>query len=109
AVPDRPPVGPRGGHPDIIRQERRREHLAHQVLTLTGERDQAQARVAELEAHVARLLGHMGPGDPGRALVRYDADQCEACGFRTTVPELQHEHPLTPVTVLVVRREVPSA
>lgn len=40
-------------------------------------------------------------------LWRYDADQCttEACGSRYTVPT-QHPHPLTPVTVLVVRREV---
>ncbi|WP_139128960.1 hypothetical protein [Micromonospora nigra] len=92
---------------DIIRQERRREHLAHQVMTLTAERDEARGRVVELEEHVGRLLDHMGPGDPDRALVRYDADQCEACGFRTTVPGLRHEHPLIPVTVLVVRREVP--
>lgn len=35
---------------------------------------------------------------------RYDAEQCETCGFRTTVP-IDHEHPLTPVIVLVVRRE----
>ncbi|MFI2663697.1 hypothetical protein [Micromonospora carbonacea] len=115
---------------DIIRQERRREHLAHQVATLTDELEQARAvlaeenaghratlrllaeardRVVELEAHVARLLGHMGPGDPGRALVRYDADQCLTCGFRTTVPGLQHEHPLVPVSVLVVPREVSGA
>lgn len=38
-----------------------------------------------------------------RALWRYDAEQCQTCGYRTTVP-VAHAHPLTPVTVLIVRR-----
>ncbi|MCX5066941.1 hypothetical protein OOJ91_13900 [Micromonospora lupini] len=42
-------------------------------------------------------------------LYRYDANQCttEGCGSRYTVP-VDHPHRLTPVTVLVVRREVAS-
>jgi hypothetical protein len=69
-------------------------------------------RVDELEAHVARLLAHANAVgvDPARVLWQYDADQCQTCGSRFT-RWVDHEHPLIPVSVLVVdrRREVPGA
>ncbi|MFE7874452.1 hypothetical protein ACFUYE_29400 [Micromonospora humida] len=180
------------GRLDIIRKERRREHLAHQVATLTAERDRALAqrdqayeRVDELHHALGRIYAALGLVDlddtdqavqaiealtaagqraaglaedaerrvqaladeldteratvgplrtelgraharaqrlkgqldeavtsgvaaASRVLWRYDASQClaEGCGVRYTVPAAEHEHPLVPVTVLVVRREV---
>ncbi|MGW3608974.1 hypothetical protein ACWD6N_03645 [Micromonospora sp. NPDC005163] len=50
-----------------------------------------------------------GTAAAANVLYRYDADQCttDGCGSRYTVP-VDHRHPLTPVTVLIVRREVPG-
>lgn len=85
---------------DIIRQERRREFLAHQVLTLTAERDELTAEVGRLRTELDRADVALAAG---WVLHRYDAQQCQTCGSRYTVP-VEHPHPLTPVTVLVVRR-----
>lgn len=73
---------------DIIRQERRRDHLAHQVLTLTAERDQAvvqrdQAyeRVDEQATELGRIhaaLGIESDGDPVEAVERLAAELGEA-------------------------------
>ncbi|WP_431976146.1 hypothetical protein [Micromonospora haikouensis] len=146
---------------DIIRQERRREHLAHQVATLTAERDearrerdaavvqrdQAYERVDELDGELGQVRGALdadvdddlvvvcgrlrtelgranaraqgaktrldkaivaGTEAATRVLWRYDAEQCLDCGSRFTT-WVDHEHPLVPVTVLVVAREVPGA
>ncbi|MGW5556892.1 hypothetical protein ACWER9_06670 [Micromonospora sp. NPDC003944] len=94
------------------------------------QRDQAYERVDELTERARRLRRELNGANAGRlhaqdaldeairtgttaaanVLFRYDADQCttEGCGSRYTVP-VDHQHPLTPVTVLVVRREVPGA
>ncbi|QDY06136.1 hypothetical protein FJK98_02300 [Micromonospora sp. HM134] len=66
---------------------------------------QLACRTDEVEQLRGALTRAKGGWDVG-TLWRYDARQCETCGFRTTVPGLRHEHPLVPVTVLVVRREV---
>ncbi|MFI6819757.1 hypothetical protein ACIBJE_02245 [Micromonospora sp. NPDC050187] len=68
---------------------------------LTGARE----RVGELERCVARLLAPADVADPERVLWAYDARQCQTCGSRYTA-DVDHEHPLTPVTVLIVRRGV---
>lgn len=102
----------------------RRRTSHERQMRLAAERDEARVRVDALTATVARLrddlnratLGRQraqdaldeavraGTAAATRVLWRYDAEQCETCGSRYTVP-VQHEHPLTPVTVLVVRRE----
>ncbi|MEU8264443.1 hypothetical protein AB0C02_27955 [Micromonospora sp. NPDC048999] len=118
--------------------ERRREHHEH-VQRLAVERDQAvgaaedaQRRAehlaGELEAANARLAADLaaanarqvktrraldnairtGAAAAARVLWRYDASQCLTCGSRYTVP-VDHEHPLTPVTVLVVARDLAEA
>ena len=97
-----------------------RQHLA-------AELGQARSRINELTAEVDRLRAELDVVNASRlraldaldeaarislaeVLLRYDADQCttDGCGSRYTVP-VEHEHPLTPVTVLVVRREAPGA
>ncbi|MEV4271962.1 hypothetical protein [Micromonospora aurantiaca (nom. illeg.)] len=46
-----------------------------------------------------------------RVLWQYPARQCltAGCGFRTTVPYLDHEHPLTAVSVIVAERDPAEA
>ncbi|MEW2442812.1 hypothetical protein [Micromonospora marina] len=46
-----------------------------------------------------------------RVLWQYPARQCltDGCGFRTTVPDLDHEHPLTAVAVIVAERDPAEA
>lgn len=97
-----------------------RQHLA-------AELGQARSRITELTAEVDRLRAQLDVVNASRlraldaldeatrislaeVLLRYDADQCttDRCGSRYTVP-VDHPHPLTPVTVLVVRREVTGA
>jgi hypothetical protein len=96
---------------------------AHAALTRAdGEAEEAQrraqARANRLERqlagakagrqHAQQTLSEAiqaGTEAATRVLWRYDAEQCQDCGFRSTVPVV-HEHPLEPVTVLVVRREV---
>ncbi|MEV4197049.1 hypothetical protein [Micromonospora globbae] len=91
--------------------QRRAERLA-------GELDAAQAAIVRLSADLGRANAdrqraraavddavRAGTAAAARVVRRYDAEQCETCGYRTTVP-IDHEHPLEPVTVLIVRREV---
>lgn len=95
--------------------QRRAEQLA-------GELDSAQATIARLTADLARANSRqqrtktqldeavrVGTAAAARVRWRYDARHCDTCGFRTTVADLDHEHPLTPVTVLVVERDQAEA
>ncbi|MET7949248.1 hypothetical protein [Micromonospora sp. NPDC005324] len=104
-----------------VRSEKTR--LAGQLAPRLADLDQALGEVARLRRelnganavrqHAQDALDEAirtGTSAAANVLYRYDADQCttEACGSRYTVP-VEHPHPLTPVTVLVVRREVPGA
>ncbi|TDC35677.1 hypothetical protein E1211_15335 [Micromonospora sp. 15K316] len=123
---------------DLERRRKDLEHvqrLAAERDQAVGEAEEAQRRAerlgGELDAATATIgrlsrdLAHANAGwtrarqslneairkgteSATRVIRKYDADECETCGYRTTVP-IDHEHPLTPVTVLIVRREVPGA
>ncbi|MBM0275129.1 hypothetical protein [Micromonospora tarensis] len=84
---------------------REKSALNTEVLRLRAELDRVNADRQRAQDVVDEATW----GSPQASLVlwRYDADQCltEGCGSRYTVPT-EHPHPLTPVTVLVVRREV---
>lgn len=97
--------------------EEQREHRATGALQRAAEQrvDELTATVDRLRieldrANAARQLAQDALDDATRTgpavLWQYDADQCEKCGRRYTVPADDHPHPLTPVTVLVVRRPV---
>ncbi|KXK63385.1 hypothetical protein AWW66_03465 [Micromonospora rosaria] len=101
----------------------RAEDAERRVEALAGELDSERATVAHLRTELGRATArgqrHKAQLDEAviagvtaatRVLWRYDASQCvaEGCGSRYTVP-VEHEHPLIPVTVLVVHRPPASA
>lgn len=107
-----------GAHAALTRADGEAEEAQRRAQALAAELDTERARANRLERqldgakagrqHAQATLAetiHASVTAAANVLWRYDAHQCEHCGSRYTEP-VTHEHPLTPVTVLVVRREV---
>ncbi|WFE41925.1 hypothetical protein [Micromonospora sp. WMMD998] len=99
-----------------------RRALAEQEQHSARELGARSAEIAQLRAELDRATAarrrvqrryddavRTGLASALRVVWRYNAEQCEECGFRTTVPGMNHPHPMRPVTVLVVERDTAGA